>query len=56
MNIIPNAIADKSLKALQVYSKAAPEATYVEIENKMREDNFPLYTIAVVSLLPLHSQ
>ncbi|KAJ5532710.1 hypothetical protein N7494_009262 [Penicillium frequentans] len=33
--------------ALQVYSKAAPEATYVEIENKMREDNFPLYTIAV---------
>lgn len=56
MNMIPKAIADKSLKALQVFSKAAPEATYVEIEKKMREENFSLYTIAVVSLLPLHSQ
>ncbi|KAJ6083882.1 hypothetical protein N7486_010682 [Penicillium sp. IBT 16267x] len=33
--------------ALQVYSKAVPKATYVDIEKKMREDNFLLYTIAV---------
>lgn len=56
MNMVPKYVADRSLKALQVYSKAAPKATYVEIEKKMRQDNFLLYTIAVVSLLLLHSQ
>ncbi|KAJ5659655.1 hypothetical protein N7507_006106, partial [Penicillium longicatenatum] len=33
--------------ALQVYTKAVPNATYVDIEKKMREEKFPLYTIAV---------
>ncbi|KAJ5949563.1 Zinc knuckle CX2CX4HX4C [Penicillium verhagenii] len=33
--------------ALKVYSKAVPKATYVDIEKKMREDNFPLYIIAI---------
>jgi hypothetical protein len=54
INIVPKPVADKSPKALQVYTKAVPKATYVDIEKKMREEKFLLYTIAVVSLLLMY--
>ena len=34
-----------------MYSKAVPQATFVDIEKKMREDNFNIYLIAMVSIL-----
>ncbi|PYI12316.1 hypothetical protein BO78DRAFT_434684 [Aspergillus sclerotiicarbonarius CBS 121057] len=34
-------------EGLKVYSKALPQATFVEIENKMREENFNIYLIAL---------
>lgn len=36
-------------KALKIYSKAVPDATFVDIENKMRQDNLNFYLIAMVS-------
>ncbi|KAJ5777870.1 Zinc knuckle CX2CX4HX4C [Penicillium odoratum] len=33
--------------ALQVYSKAVPKATWVDIERRMRDEKFPIYVIAV---------
>ncbi|KOC12395.1 zinc knuckle transcription factor (CnjB) [Aspergillus flavus AF70] len=34
-------------KALKIYSKAVPDATFVDIENKMRQDNLNFYLIAM---------
>ena len=31
-----------------MYSKAVPTATYVDIEKKMRAEDFAVYTIALV--------
>lgn len=36
-------------QAFKVYSKAAPQATLVNIEKKMREEDFNIYLIAMVS-------
>lgn len=36
------------LKAIQIYTKAVPEATYVDIEKKMREEGFKIFLIALV--------
>ena len=36
-------------QALKIYSKAVPDATFVDIENKMRQDNLNFYLIAMVS-------
>ena len=38
----------KMLKALQVYSKADPAATYVDIAKRMYEENFKIRLIALV--------
>jgi len=35
-------------KGLKVYSKAVPQATFVDIEKKMREENFKVFLIALV--------
>ena len=43
----PNLINHK--QAFKVYSKAAPQATLVDIEKKMREEDFNIYLIAMVS-------
>lgn len=40
---------DKSSQALQVYSKAVPLSTYADIEKKMREEDFKIHLIALVS-------
>jgi hypothetical protein len=37
-----------TLQAIQIYTKAVPEATYVNIEKKMREEEFKIYLIALV--------
>ncbi|KAM0117051.1 hypothetical protein ACP6JC_006374 [Aspergillus fumigatus] len=34
-------------EGLKVYSKAVPQATFVDIEKKMREENFNIYLIAM---------
>ncbi|GFF62378.1 DNA-binding protein HEXBP [Aspergillus lentulus] len=34
-------------EGLRVYSKAVPQATFVDIEKKMREENFNIYLIAM---------
>ncbi|UCK57335.1 hypothetical protein AFCA_000265 [Aspergillus flavus] len=34
-------------EALKIYSKAVPDATFVDIENKMRQDNLNFYLIAM---------
>lgn len=39
------------LQSFKVYSKAAPQATFVDIEKKMREEDFKIYLIAMVSIL-----
>jgi len=36
-------------QAFKIYSKAVPQATLVDIEKKMREENFNVYLIAMVS-------
>jgi hypothetical protein len=36
-------------QALKIYSKAVPDATFVDIENKLRQDNSRFYLIAMVS-------
>lgn len=38
------------MQNLKIYSKASPEATFVDIEKKMREDDFKIYLIAMVSI------
>lgn len=38
------------LKAFQIYTKAAPDVTYVDIEKKMREEGFKVFLIALVRL------
>lgn len=43
--------ADQTSKALQVYSKAVPDATFVDIEKKLREENFNIFLIALVRFL-----
>lgn len=40
--------ADKE-QNFKVYCKAAPNATFVDIEKKMREQSFSIYLIALVS-------
>ncbi|KAJ5606305.1 hypothetical protein N7510_009086 [Penicillium lagena] len=49
--------------ALSIYSKAVPAATFVDIEKKMRDDNFNIYFIAlqkevgdVISLIDLQGK
>jgi hypothetical protein len=37
-----------SLKAIQIYTKAVPDATYVDIEKKMRDEGFKIFLIALV--------
>lgn len=37
------------LQAFKIYSKASPEETFADIEKKMREENFAIYIIALVS-------
>lgn len=41
----------RPLKALQVYSKAVPDASFVDIEKKLREENFNIFLIALVRFL-----
>ncbi|KAJ5779660.1 transcriptional regulator family: Zinc finger CCHC-type [Penicillium paradoxum] len=36
-----------SLQTLKIYSKAVPHATWADIENKMRDDGFNIYIIAM---------
>lgn len=48
MDTYDSANANQTLKAFRIYSKAAPDATFVDIEKKMREDNFNIYTCALV--------
>lgn len=38
-------------QAIKVYSKADPEVTWAIIEKRMREENFNVYIIGLVSLL-----
>lgn len=38
-----------TFKAILVYSKAVPLETYVDIEKKMREQNFVIRIIGLVS-------
>ncbi|KAI2730338.1 transcriptional regulator family: Zinc finger, CCHC-type [Penicillium roqueforti] len=38
---------DDFREALKIYSKAVPNATWADIEKKMREDNFNIYIIAM---------
>ena len=45
-----------SLKAIQIYTKAVPDATYVDIEKKMREDGFKIFLIALVRLYLVYEQ
>ncbi|KAL2005611.1 hypothetical protein VTN00DRAFT_10104 [Thermoascus crustaceus] len=49
--ILKKASDEKDLEdfreGLKVYSKAAPQATFVDIEKKMREENFKIYLIAL---------
>lgn len=35
-------------KAIQIYTKAVSDATYVDIEKKMREEKFKIFLIALV--------
>ena len=35
-------------QGIKIYSKAVPQATFADIERKMREDNFNIYLIAMV--------
>ncbi|KAJ5454483.1 uncharacterized protein N7458_005439 [Penicillium daleae] len=51
------------LTAIQIYTKAVPDATYVDIEKKMREEGFKIFLIAlekeredVISLIDLQGQ
>ena len=41
---------DLNIKAIRIYSKAVPDATFVDIEKRMREENCGLYLIAEVRL------
>ena len=43
------AVADFD-QGLIVYAKSSPAATFVDIEKKMREENFNIYMIALVGL------
>ncbi|GLI76525.1 hypothetical protein PoHVEF18_004798 [Penicillium ochrochloron] len=54
---------DDFREAIQIYTKAVPEATYVDIEKKMREEAFKIYLIALtkeredtISLIDLQGQ
>lgn len=42
-------------QSLKIYSKAVPQATFVDIEKKLREEDFKIYLIAMVraTLAPL---
>lgn len=40
-----------SKQAIKVYSKADPEVTWASIEKRMREENFNVYIIGLVSVL-----
>lgn len=42
---------DDFREALQVYSKACPDATIQDIEKKMREEKLRIYIIALVRIL-----
>lgn len=35
-------------QGLKVYSKSLPQATFVDIENKLREEDLKFYLIALV--------
>lgn len=35
---------------MEIYTKAAPDVTYVDIEKKMREEGFSVFLIALVCL------
>ena len=35
---------------MEIYTKAAPDATYVDIAKKMREEEFRIFLIALVCL------
>lgn len=37
-------------QGLTVYAKSLPATTFVDIEKKMREENFNIYMIALVGL------
>lgn len=39
-------------EGLNIYSKAVPQATFVDIENKLRETNLNVYLIGMVSIFP----
>lgn len=43
-------------QGLKIYSKAVPQATFVDIEKKMREEDFKIYLIAMVSCRSFLSQ
>lgn len=45
-----NRLITHTHKAFQIYSKATPDATLVDIELKMREENFNIWTCALVRL------
>lgn len=41
------------LQNLKIYSKANPQATFADIEKKMREEGFKIYLIGMVSSIPI---
>ncbi|KAJ5380104.1 zinc knuckle transcription factor (CnjB) [Penicillium cataractarum] len=54
---------DDFREAIQIYTKAVPQTTYVDIEKKMREEEFKIFLIAlekeredVISLIDLQGQ
>ncbi|CAG8027130.1 unnamed protein product [Penicillium salamii] len=48
---------DDFREALKIYSKSSPEETFADIEKKMREEDFKIFIIALVSTgLVLHIQ
>lgn len=41
---------------MEIYTKAAPDVTYVDIEKKMREEGFSVFLIALVSEICIFSK
>jgi hypothetical protein len=53
---LPVPLASLSLltlgQALKIYTKAVPDASFVDIEEKMRQESFNIYLIALVCPVP----